>query len=41
MGMHVQGIDREIVSCKLQGLEDLFQGQCGTITENDDVLGGL
>ena len=39
VSVHVQCINRQVVCCKMQGLEHLFQGKFLSITENDDVLG--
>lgn len=38
MRMHIQCIDRQVVSCQVQRLEDLAKSEITTVTESDDVL---
>lgn len=38
MGMHVERIDREVVSRQVEGLEDLTEGQVRVVTIDDNFL---
>lgn len=38
MRMHIQCIDRQVVSGQIQRLEDLAKSEIATVTESDNVL---
>jgi hypothetical protein len=39
MSVHIESIDRQVISCKVQRFEDLLQRQILAISMNDDFLG--
>jgi hypothetical protein len=38
MSVHVQCVNGEIISCEIEGLEDLSKSEFGAIPKDDDIL---